>query len=636
MQNEEEKLTDIEEKEERGKRLWITLAAVALLVIGIVLAATGIGKGLEVVFYGLALVTATSPVLWEAVKRFKKSPFNADLLMSIAAVGAAAIGVWEEGAAVLILYNVAENVEDYTVDRVRKIAGKIAALLPKRALVKRNGSLVETDVEKLQVGEIVVVKPGWRIPIDGKIVTGQSSVDQSAITGESIPVEKTVGDEVLSGTLNLQGSLEILVEKPFVDSTINRIVKLVTQARERKASIEKFVDRFAKRYTPTMITLAVLVALIPPLLLSEPFSTWIYRALIVLIISCPSAFVIATPVTVLIGLTRAMWSGVLVKGGMYIEEVSRIRVVAFDKTGTLTLGKLKVSEIVTCNGFHENDVLRLAASAEAKSSHPIGQAIVKAAKERGLCIDEDCQVVEVAGKGVKAFLGKEGTVLAGKPLFCAENGVKVEDALLSSKVAGVGSTVAVAVNGRLAGFIIVADELRPEAKETVASLKALGVERVEMLTGDNEVTAKTVAEQLGITKYHAALLPEHKVRLANVLREKYGSIAMVGDGVNDAPVLAASNVGIAIGTAGNDIAIEAADVALMGSDLRAVPYTIKLGRKVVSKLKVNIAIALGFKFFMIALGALGLIPLWFAVIGDDGITLVLIANALPLLRFRGL
>lgn len=634
----ESKLESVDEsegEEEGSKRLWITVAGSSLLVVGLFLAWLEIGKGLEEIFYGVALAIATAPVLLEALKRLRENPFNADLLMGIAAVGAATIGVWEEGAAVLILYNVAETLEDYTVDRVRRITMKMAALLPKRALVKRDGRLEEVPVEELLVGDVIAVKPGWRIPIDGKILSGRSNIDQSAITGESIPVEKAPGDEVLSGTLNLEGSLEIKVEKPFKDSTISRIVKLVVEARERKTNIERFVDKFSRYYTPAMMVLAALTAVVPPLFFGGSFSLWIYRALFVLIIACPSAFVIATPVTILMGLTRAMWSGVLVKGGMYLEELSRTRVVAFDKTGTLTMGKLKVSEVVPSSGFQKSEVLRLAALAESMSSHPIGMAIVKEAEEQELKLNEDVEVLEVAGKGVRASLGKNKMILVGKPSFLSESRVQVDEALIEGKARSSGTFVAISIDGEYAGLIVVADELRPEARETVEALRALGMEEVVMLTGDNEATAKTIAEQLGITRYHAALLPEDKVRLATTLREKYGSIAMVGDGVNDAPVLAASNVGVAIGTAGNDIAIEAADVALMGSDLRAVPYTIKLGRKVINKLKVNIALTLSFKFLMITLGALGLIPLWFAVIGDDGITLVIIANALPLLRFKG-
>jgi Cd2+/Zn2+-exporting ATPase len=497
-------------------------------------------------------------------------------------------------------------------------------------LVKKNGTLEEIPVEKLQIGQVIVVKPGWRIPVDGRVIQGSSLVDQSMITGESIPIEKGPGDEILAGTLNIQGSLEVRVERPFYDSTVSRIVRMVTEERRRKAKIERFVDRFSRIFTPLMLIIAAFVAFIPPLAFGESLSVWIYRALIVLVIACPSAFLIATPVTILMGLTRAMWNGILIKGGKYLEELSRIRVVAFDKTGTLTLGKLKVSKIVPSNDFKSKEVLKLAAIAASRSSHPIALAIVNEAKEQGISLDEYVHVIDIAGKGVKATLQDGRTVLIGKPLFLEESGIKTN---IENDPLNDGTHVAVALNNRFAGLIIVKDEPRPDAKETIEVLKTMNIE-VAMLTGDSEATAKVIAEQLGITNYYANLLPEDKVSVANILRKKYGPIATVGDGINDAPVLAASNVGIAIGTAGNDIAIEAADIALIGSDLRSVPYIIKLARKTMTKLKVNIVLTLLVKFFMILLGILGLIPLWFAVIGDDGLTLVLIANSLTLLYFK--
>jgi Cd2+/Zn2+-exporting ATPase len=623
-------LEEDEEKEKGKKRLFLTIVATAFLAIGIALAINGVGKGFVEILFVFALAFSIAPILWEAVKHFKMNPFNADLLMGIAGIGATAIGVWEEGAVVLILYNIAETIEDYIIDKTRKLAGKIAAILPKKALVKTNGTLEEMPVEKLQVGQVIVVKPGWRIPVDGRIIQGSSLVDQSMITGESIPVEKGPGDEILAGTLNIQGSLEVRVERPFYDSTVSRIVRIVTEERRRKAKIERFVDRFSRIFTPLMLIIATSVAFIPPLAFGESLSVWIYRALIVLVVACPSAFLIATPVTILMGLTRAMWSGFLIKGGKYLEELSRIRVVAFDKTGTLTLGKLKVSKIVPSNEFKSKEVLKLAAIAASRSSHPIALAIVNEAKEQGISLNEHVHVIEIAGKGVKATLQDGRTVLIGKPLFLEESGIKTN---IENDPLNDGTHVAVALNNRFAGLIIVKDEPRQDAKETIEVLKTMNIE-VAMITGDNEATAKVIAEQLGITNYYANLLPEDKVSVANNLREKYGPIATVGDGINDAPVLAASNVGIAIGTAGNDIAIEAADVALMGSDLRSVPYIIKLARKTMTKLKVNIALTLLVKFFMILLGILGLIPLWFAVIGDDGLTLVLIANSLTLLYFK--
>ncbi|MEM2882952.1 MAG: cation-translocating P-type ATPase [Nitrososphaerales archaeon] len=614
------------------RRLWLAVVAAVILAAGLVLRWLEVGGVAEHILAGIALIIAAIPVVYELVKQFRGNPFNTEVLMIAAAVGASAIGMFEEGAVVLILYNFAEAVENYTVDKVRGIARKMATLLPQRAVVKRDGELVEVPAEDLKVGDVIVVKPGWRIPIDGRIIAGYSNVDQAAVTGESIPVEKSLGAEVLSGTLNLDRSIEVRVEKPFKDSTISKVINLVVEARERKAKVELFIDRFSRFYAPSMITFAVLIALTPPLALGQPLEVWVYRALVVLVIACPSALVISTPVTMLMGLTRAMWSSVLVKGGIYLEEVAKIKVVAFDKTGTLTKGRLKVARITAAEGFRESDVLRFAALAEARSGHPIATTILEAAKASGLDLNGDAQLVEVPGKGVKANL--EGRViLVGKPLFLAEERIELGKTSIWAGGDSVGTQVAVAVDGRFAGSIILLDEIRPEAKEAIALLKSQGV-KIVMLTGDNDTTARQVAQDLGIEEYYAELLPEDKVRIVKELRLKYGAVVMVGDGVNDAPVLAASNVGVAVGTAGNDVAIDVADVALMGSDLRMVPYLLRLGRMVMSKLKMNIGIALGLKFLLIILGALGFIPLWIGVLGDDGVTLIVIAYALPLLRFK--
>src|SRR3989304_3721010 len=613
-------------------RLWVTLAAVPFLVVALIASWSGLGEGVEIPLDALALFVAAAPVLFDAVRRIRQYPFSADVLMSVAAIGAAAIGAWHEGAAVILLYNIAESVEDYTVDRVRNITKKMAALLPQRALLMKDGTPVEVSVDELEVGDRILIKPGWRIPVDGRIVVGRSNVDQSAVTGESVPVEKGSGNIVLSGTLNLDGSLEVEVERRFQDSTVSKIVRLVMESQEKKARVEKFVDRFSRYYTPAMIGLAIAIAVVPPVILIEPFSVWIYRALIVLIVACPSALVISTPVTVLLGLTRAMWNGILVKGGIYLEEISRVQAVAFDKTGTLTLGRLQVAKVLPAKGYRENELLRIAAIAESRTTHPIGAAIVEEAKRRDIETVADVEIRDHAGRGINAVPTSGPRVLVGKLSYLEENGIALDDSLPDPYQEG--TVVGVATDGKLTGLIVVVDQLRPEAKEALAILKKIGVGKVVMLTGDTDSVAKKIAAKLGVSDYYAELLPEDKVEIAKKLRQEYGSIAMVGDGINDAPVLAASNVGIALGTAGNDIAIEAADVALMGSDLRAVPYLVRLGRKVCWKLKTNIGIALGLKFLMIGLGSLGLVPLWFAVIADDGVTLLLIANALPLLKFR--
>ena len=623
------------EEDEHGEgrlRLWLTVAAGVLLATGLLLSFAAVPLELRRGLAGLSLSLVAAPVVYDAAKRIREYPFNEDLLMGVAGIGAAAIGAWEEGAAVLLLFNIAERVEGYTVDRVRNIARRAAGLLPKRALLKRNGELAEVPVETLKAGDTVLIKSGWRIPVDGTISAGSSNIDQSAITGESIPLAKSTGDKVFSGSLSIDGSLEVLVEKPYRESTVSRIVDMVTEAHERKARIERFIDRFSRYYTPSMILTAAIIALLPPLILNQPLDTWLYRSLIVLVVACPSALVISTPVTVLMGLTRAMWSGILVKGGRYLEELARIRTVIFDKTGTLTQGTLKVSTVTSLNGFTEAEVLRLAALAESRSSHPIAKAILERSGLNPGEASDQLQVSEISGKGLKGTLGDGRGLVVGRISFLEETGVPIGVAVLESLPSG-GTTVGAAVDGVLAGVIRIEDQVHPEARGTVEQLHSMGLKTV-MLTGDNSATAKAVAMTTGVGEYYADLLPEDKVRIAGELKEKHGGVAMVGDGVNDAPALAASNVGMAIGTAGNDVAIEAADVALMGSRLEAIPYLIRLGRKVLSRIRLNIALALSLKALMISLAALGFIPLWFAVIGDDGLTLLIIANALPLLRFR--
>jgi len=620
------------EREQSKVRIGLALVSGSLLSVGLVAFLTGVPAGLRQGLFGVSLVLVAAPVLHNALQRVRENPFNEDLLMGTVGIGAAAIGAWGEGAAVLLLYNIAERVEDYTVDRVRNIAKHVAGLLPKRALIKKDGRIEEIPIEDLSRGDIVVVKAGWRIPVDGRIAAGRSSVDQSVITGESIPIEKSPGERVLSGCLSLVGSLEVVVERPYKESTVNRIVEMVTEAHERKAKIERLIDRVSGYYIPSMILVSVSIALIPPFVLGQPFQTWLYRALIVLVIACPSALVISTPVTVLMGLTRAMRSGILIKGGRYLEELSSVKTIIFDKTGTLTQGKLRVSKVVSLDGFTEDEVLRLAAMAESRSSHPIAHAIMERAGYGKNEYPDGMQMVDVAGKGIKAIVSGRGTLLVGRTSFLKESGVEINEVVSRSMPPG-GTTMAVALEGKMIGVICVEDEIRLNAKDVVKQLRSMGKKTI-MMTGDNEITAQKVSTEIGIDEYYADLLPEDKVRLAGELKRKYGNTAMVGDGINDAPALTATNVGIAVGTAGNDIAIEAADVALMGSDLKAVPYLLRLGRKASTRIKFNIALALAVKALMIVLGAVGLIPLWFAVIGDDGLTLLIIANALPLLRFR--
>lgn len=606
-----------------------------LIASGMLLAVGLSGRfwlGMEGVIVNLfeiaALLIVLTPILLKAIARFKANPFNTDVLMSTAGIGSLLIGSFAEGAAVLLLYTLAEYLEGYTTDRVRNTTKKLAELVPKRALLKAGETSSEVPVEELKVGDVIIIKPGWRIPIDGTIVSGTSSIDQAAVTGESIPVEKEKGDGVLSGTLNLTSSIEVTVSKAFHDSTTSRIIDLVMDAQANKASAEKFVDHFSRYYTPTMLLLAAMVALIPPLLFGGIWSEWAYRALIVIVIACPSAFLISTPVTVLIALTAAMRSGVLIKGGSYLEELARIKVVIFDKTGTLTVGQPTVTRIKVFNGFTEKTVIAAAAAVESGSTHPLAQSVVRYAETKNIRFTS-VSVKEVPGKGLSGIVNGS-QVIVGKLDYLEVEGVD----LSQMKEVLSGSVVVVAINRTLVGAFSIADTLRPEAIQAVMELQKAGVKRTVMLTGDQVEIAETIANEAGVDEFYADLLPQDKEALASQLRNKYGPSVMVGDGINDAPVLAASNVGIAIGTAGNDIALEAADVALMNANLRTIPYLIRHGRKSVRKLHVNLGLALGIKAFMIIGGVLGIVPLWMAVLGDDGATILVIANALPLLGHR--
>ncbi|MEM4312218.1 MAG: cation-translocating P-type ATPase [Nitrososphaerales archaeon] len=603
------------------KGLWIFSFSSTLFGIGFLLSYLGFDPLLSKLIHTFSLLIVLAPILIEALKNFMDNPFSTDLLMGIAGISASVIGFLEEAIAILLLYNLAEYLEAYIVDKAKSVTKKVAQLIPQRAL-RKGSSIQEIRVEDIKVDDIIIVKPGWRIPVDGMIVSGRTLIDNSIITGESLPLEKGEGDKVLSGSLNLLTSIEVKVLKPFKDSTVNRIVNLVIEAKERKTKMERFIDRFSRYYTPSMLLLALLIALIPPLLFGKDFSIWIYRALIALIIACPSALIISVPVTLLMGLTRAMWSGILIKGGRFLEAIGYIKAIIFDKTGTLTQGKLKVKRIIAFNLLSQEEILRMAYEAEINSTHPIAKAIVEEANKRGMNTSSSSNIVSLAGKGII----HEG-ILIGSLSFLKERGIQLPE------INEEGTLVGVAKDGKLKGLIVLKDELRPEAKEVISKLRSKKL-RISLLSGDAKNSVKEVADLLKIEDFYSELLPEDKVKIASSLREKYGNIAMVGDGVNDAPVLASSNIGIAINTAENDIAIEASDIALVSNNLRSIPYLLDLSRKVLSKMKINVILALSLKAIMILLGVMGLLPLWVSVLGDDGLTLLLLLNSSFLLRFK--
>ncbi|MDV3293381.1 MAG: cation-translocating P-type ATPase [Nitrososphaerales archaeon] len=521
---------------------------------------------------------------------------------------------------------------------VEKSVKKLMDLRPPMARVVGGGKELQVAVSEVKVGDTILVRPGERVPLDGTVVDGRSEVSEAILTGESSPVLKQAGDEVIGGSTNGSGVLTIRTTSDYSGSYISRILGLVRSARQTRSTILTFFDRVVDRVWVPLVLVVASITLVAwtafGFLIGNPayLETGVVSALLVAVIGYPCAIGFSSPSVGLSVFSEYADNGILVKDASMFERLKDVKAVILDKTGTLTKGRLKVSTVKPADGFRKDEVLQLAALAESSSSHPIAAAIVEAAKSSGLDPNGDARLTEVSGKGVKAYMRDGRTVLVGKPSFLVDEGVKLAPTILDNDAPS-GTLICVATDGRFAGLIDVSDEVREEAREVVRHLKSLGV-KIAMLTGDNHTTAKRVAGELGIEEYYAELLPEDKVRIAKEMRQKYGAVVMVGDGVNDAPVLAASNVGVAVGTAGNDVAIEAADVALMGSDLRRIPYLLKLGKRVMSRVKTNIGVALGLKFVFIILAALGLIPLWFGVLGDDGVTLIVIGYALPLLRFK--
>ncbi|MFC7140509.1 heavy metal translocating P-type ATPase [Halosimplex aquaticum] len=607
-----------------------------------------------------------------------------DLLMSIAIAGAVLVSLafgeelYMEAATLAFLFSVAELLERYSMDKARNSLQELMDLSPDEATVRRDGEEVTIPVDEVQLGDVVVVKPGEKIPMDGEVVEGESAVNQAPITGESVPVDKTPGDEVYAGTINEQGYLEVEVTSAAGDNTLSRIVEMVEDAQSNKTEREQFVERFAAYYTPVVVTLAVLTAAVPPLVIdgsatlelagfaytfTGAWETWFVHGLTLIVLACPCAFVISTPVSVVSGITSGAKNGVLIKGGNYLEAMGEVDAVAMDKTGTLTKGELTVTDVIPLGDNTEEDVLRCARGLESRSEHPIGEAIVERATERGASDREVDDFESITGKGVKADLDGV-THYAGKPGFFDELGFDLDHVhaatdgglvtqktqqlceknrcldLLQSVVPDLqaeGKTVVlVGTEDDLEGVIAVADEVRPKAKRAVARLRELGIDRVVMLTGDNERTAQAIAEQVGVDEYRAELLPDEKVEAIRELdADTEGGVAMVGDGVNDAPALATASVGIAMGAAGTDTALETADIALMGDDLSRLPYLYELSHDANGVIRQNIWTSLAAKATLAAGVPFGLVPIWAAVlIGDAGMTLGVTGNAMRLSRIR--
>jgi Cd2+/Zn2+-exporting ATPase len=587
----------------------------------------------------LAVVCSSWFVAPKALSALKRLSPDMNLLMSVAVLGALGIGAWGEAASVSFLFSVAELLESYSLRRARRAIQNLMSLGPETAWVKTDGEFQEKPAAEVQVGDILQVKPGGRIPLDGVVQSGESSIDQSPITGESVPVSKAKADEVFAGSINGEGSLEILVSKPFRDSTLSRIIHLVEEAQSQKAPAQRFVDRFAATYTPIVLVLALAIAICPPLFFGQPWAVWFYRALVMLVIACPCALVISTPVAIVSGLTAAARRGVLIKGGAHLETLGKLTVLCLDKTGTVTEGRPRVIDVLPLNSVEGAAVLRIASALEARSEHPVAQAIVKHARNMGLC----CPAVEsfrsITGKGVTGEIDRHEYFLGNHKLVeeMAICSPQIEKVLTEIEQQGL---TAVAVGhrphqdcpGELVGVISVGDAIRPQARSSIQELRKQGIRRLVLLTGDNLTTAKKIAQDAGIEEVFAELLPGEKGAQVKRLMEDGQRVGMIGDGINDAPALATADVGIAMGAIGTDVALETADVALMADDLSKLPEAIAIGRLAERVIRQNIVFAIGEKVVFLALAAAGLATLWMAIAADMGASLLVIFNSLRIIK----
>ncbi len=565
----------------------------------------------------------------------RRLSLDMNFLMTVAILGAVAVGEFLEAGAIAFLFSVAELLEEYSVDRARRSIQSLMDLSPETATVIRDGRQVTVRADEVEPGDTVVVRPGERIPADGEVTDGASAVDESPITGESMPAEKAAGDEVYAGTINEEGFLEVRVTRAGDATTLSRVIHLVEEAESHRAPTERFVEKFARWYTPAVTGLAVLVAAVPPLLFAAPFGEWFVRGLTLLVIACPCALVISTPVAVVSGITAGARNGVLIKGGNYLEAMGEVEVIALDKTGTLTRSHMTVTDVHPLGGRDEEEVLARAAAVEARSEHPIGRAVTEAASSRGIAAGRwSVEGFEaIAGKGARARLDGEEWLVGRPELF---SGAALPADLLARLRSGGKTAVVVGGPDGPAGVVGVGDPTRAGAAGAIERLNQAGVRRVVMLTGDHRETAEAVAAELGLDDVRAELLPQEKVEAVRELEREHGRVAMVGDGVNDAPALAAATVGVAMGAAGSDTALQTADIALMGDDLRRLPYLYALSHRGRGVIRQNIWASIGAKAVLAAGVPFGLVSLIVAVlVGDMGASLGVTANSLRLARVRG-
>lgn len=647
----------------RRGRLAMTAASGALLVIGLGLGWTGVASRMTVPLLILSAIAGGWFIVPRGLRAARNRALDMNFLMSVAAVGAGAIGQWGEAASALFLFAIAQLLETYSMDRARNAIASLMDLSPTEAIVRRDGQDVVVPVADVHIGETILIRPGQRIPLDGVVIAGRSAVDQAPITGESMPVDKETGADVFAGSINAQGSLEVRVTKHVEDTTLARIIHAVEEAQSTRASSQAFVDRFATIYTPAVVGAAILLAIVPPLLGLGSWHVWLYRSLTMLVVACPCALVISTPVTIVSGLAGAARAGILIKGGIYLEHAAAVTVMALDKTGTLTRGRPAVTDVIPLDEVMDTpegemsariletgangraasralEVLQLGAAVERHSEHPLARAVLAEARARGVVPLEATGFEALVARGARATVS-DRTVYLGNERLVREHGLvshQLEEILRRLETEGKTPIVVWADHEsrgesrgksgpEALGVIAIADQIRPEARSAIHALMALGIRPV-MLTGDTAGTAHAVARQLDITEVHAQLLPEDKVRLVRELGTAGERVAFVGDGVNDAPALATASVGIAMGAAGTDVALETADVALMGDDLSKLPVTIRLSRTTLSIIKQNVIFSLVVKSVFLVLAVTGFATLWMAVAADMGASLAVVANGL--------
>lgn len=612
----------------------LMLACGVFLVAAVVLGSAGFARATLPLYLAGVAAGLVYP-LRRALTAARSRILDINVLMVIAVAGALALGDWLEATSVVFLFAVAQWLEVRTMERARHAIRALIDLTPREALVRRNGRDERMPVEAIAAGDEIVIRPGEKVPLDGLVLTGRSDVNEAPLTGESRPVDKVPGDEVFAGTINGRGAMEVRVLRLGRDSRLARIIHLVESAQARRAPVQSFVDRFARIYTPVVLALAVVVALAPPLLTGAAIATWVYRALVLLVIACPCALVISTPVSIVAALSAAARHGVLIKGGAFLERLAAIRIVAFDKTGTLTKGELSVTDVAISGRATALDVIRCAAAVEARSAHPIAAAIARHAHALLPDLPPVRHFASAPGMGAEGDVDGRRVVIGNERYLDANSIALPAPWPDADRLRREGkSLVFVAADGVTLGAIAVADRPRETAREAIELLRGQHVSSIAMLTGDHEETAAAIARELNVDEYHAALLPEQKQAMVESMRARHGALMMVGDGVNDAPALAAADVGVAMGAAGSDAALETADVALMSDELLKLPYAIRLSRATMRNVRTNVAISLCLKAAFLALAIAGLATLWMAVLADTGATVIVVANALRLLRAR--